>query len=132
MRRQIASGMRGALAYEDGALQAKARAVLPAEGGSVVEKGAEMAAAGGFSEEEGLARALLSWFKKDFFKWTNKPPCSGCGARGACMQGKGVCAPTPEEASSKASVVELYFCKECGAQTRYPRYNDPAKLLETR
>lgn len=59
MRRQIASGMRGALAYEDGALQAKARAVLPTEGGSVVEKGAEMAAAGGFSEEEGLARALL-------------------------------------------------------------------------
>ncbi|CAM9281638.1 unnamed protein product [Ectocarpus sp. 8 AP-2014] len=37
-----------------------------------------------------------------------------------------------KEASSKASVVELYFCKECGAQTRYPRYNDPAKLLETR
>ncbi|CAN0115449.1 unnamed protein product [Ectocarpus sp. 12 AP-2014] len=132
MRRQIASGMRGALAYEDGALQAKARAVLPTEGGSVVEKGAEMAAAGGFSEEEGLARALLSWFKKDFFKWTNKPPCSGCGARGACMQGKGGCAPTPEEASSKASVVELYVCKECGAETRYPRYNDPAKLLETR
>lgn len=76
--------------------------------------------------------AATSWFKKDFFKWTNKPACSGCGARGACMQGKGGCAPTPEEASSKASVVELYFCKECGAETRYPRYNDPAKLLETR
>ncbi|CAN0600944.1 unnamed protein product, partial [Ectocarpus sp. 12 AP-2014] len=72
------------------------------------------------------------WFKKDFFKWTNKPSCSGCGARGACMQGKGGCAPTSEEASSKASVVELYVCKECGAETRYPRYNDPAKLLETR
>lgn len=59
MRRQIASGMRRALAYEDGALQAKARAVLPPEGGGVVQKGAEMAAAGGFSQEEGLARALL-------------------------------------------------------------------------
>lgn len=76
--------------------------------------------------------AAPSWFKKYFFKWTNKPPCSGCGARGACMQPKGGCAPTPEEASSMASVVELYRCKECGAETRYPRYNDPAKLLETR
>lgn len=48
------------------------------------------------------------------------------------MQRKGGCPPTLEEASSKASVVELYRCKECGAETRYPRYNDPAKLLETR
>lgn len=73
-----------------------------------------------------------SWFKKDFFKWTNKPPCSACGARGDNMQAKGGCSPTPEEVSAKASRVELYACKGCGAETRYPRYNDPAKLLETR
>ncbi|CAM9150392.1 unnamed protein product [Scytosiphon promiscuus] len=137
MRRRIEGGMSGVLVYEDPALQEKARAVLPpADGGGggtgVAQKGAEMAAAGGFSEEEGLARALLSWFKKDFFKWTNKPACSGCGGRGACMQPKGVQPPTPEEASSRASRVEVYACKDCGAETRYPRYNDPAKLLETR
>ena len=79
-----------------------------------------------------LLLVFNSWFKKDFFKWTNKPPCSACGARGGNMQGKGGCSPTPEEASAKASRVELYGCKDCGAETRFPRYNDPAKLLETR
>lgn len=48
------------------------------------------------------------------------------------MQGRGGCDPSPEEASAKASRVELYVCKDCGVETRFPRYNDPAKLLETR
>lgn len=48
------------------------------------------------------------------------------------MQLKGGCAPTPGEAAGKASRVELYGCKDCLAETRFPRYNDPAKLLETR
>ena len=63
MRRRVASGMAGVLAYEDAALQRKARAALPPDGkgteGGIFQRGAEMAAAGGFSEEEGLARALL-------------------------------------------------------------------------
>lgn len=64
MRRRVASRMAGVLAYEDAALQRKARAALPpdgdgAGGGSIFQRGAEMAAAGGYSEEEGLARALL-------------------------------------------------------------------------
>lgn len=65
-RERVSSGISGVLAYEDAALQAKARAVLPPEGapgGSIVQRGAEMAAAGGFSEEEGLARALLRYVR---------------------------------------------------------------------
>ncbi|CAN0542187.1 unnamed protein product, partial [Scytosiphon promiscuus] len=73
-----------------------------------------------------------SWFKKDFFKWTNKPPCSACGARGASMESKGVHGPNLGEAAYMASRVEVYKCKDCGARTRFPRYNDPGKLLETR
>lgn len=61
MRGRVSSGMSGALDYEDPGLQAKARAVLPPEEGegSIAQRAAEMAAAGGFSKEEGLARALL-------------------------------------------------------------------------
>lgn len=48
------------------------------------------------------------------------------------MRIKGGCTPTREEAAAKASRVELYECRDCAAETRFPRYNDPAKLLETR
>lgn len=27
---------------------------------------------------------------------------------------------------------EMYNCRACGSTTRFPRYNDPGKLLETR
>lgn len=36
------------------------------------------------------------------------------------------------EASARASRVEVYQCKDCGERTRFPRYGDPVKLLETR
>ena len=63
MRQRVSSGISGVLAYEGTALQAKARAVLPPEGGegTIAQRAAKIAAAGGFSEEEGLARALLRY-----------------------------------------------------------------------
>ncbi|KJH40481.1 thioredoxin [Dictyocaulus viviparus] len=39
--------------------------------------------------------------------------------------------PTIEEQESGADRVEVYSCS-CGKEVRYPRYNNPAKLLETR
>lgn len=60
MRRRVSAEMSGVFAYEDAVVQRKAQAVLPSEGeGGIRQKAAELAAAGGFSEEEGLARALL-------------------------------------------------------------------------
>lgn len=60
MRQHISSRSGGVLAYEDTVKQGKARGVLPPEGeGSMVERAAELAAAGGFSKEEAMARALL-------------------------------------------------------------------------
>lgn len=72
------------------------------------------------------------WFKKDFFEWTNKPPCSSCGARGAALRMMSMARPSAEEMAFKASRVEVYQCTECPMLTRFPRYNDPGKLLETR
>lgn len=48
------------------------------------------------------------------------------------MVGKANGRPNAEETADQASRVELYDCKECGAETRFPRYNNPGKLLETR
>lgn len=60
MRQQISSRLSGSLAHEDAVKQGKARAILPPEGkGSMVERAAEMVAAGVFSKEEAMARALL-------------------------------------------------------------------------
>ncbi|VDL69876.1 unnamed protein product [Nippostrongylus brasiliensis] len=77
-----------------------------------------------------LAKALLHWFKNDFFSWCDSPICEVCFKQ--TPKGKGLKGtPTPEEKESGADRVEVYCCT-CGAEVRFPRYNDPAKLLETR
>lgn len=69
-----------------------------------------------------FVKALLKWFKTDFFKWTNAPPCAAhCGSTKAA-ECAGMAPPTPEEQASQAGRVELYCCPECGGTTRYPRY----------
>ncbi|XGW17039.1 hypothetical protein V3C99_002009 [Haemonchus contortus] len=77
-----------------------------------------------------LAKGLLDWFKNDFFSWCDSPVCESCGyqtMKGAGLKGT----PTIEERESGADRVEIYNCS-CGQEVRFPRYNDPAKLLETR
>ncbi|RUS20494.1 hypothetical protein BC937DRAFT_95063 [Endogone sp. FLAS-F59071] len=76
-----------------------------------------------------LIKRLLAWFKRDFFTWVNEPPCDYC--KGKTMR-IGMSGPTSEERRFGAGNVELYMCTVCSRQTRFPRYNDPGKLLETR
>jgi peptide-N4-(N-acetyl-beta-glucosaminyl)asparagine amidase len=40
--------------------------------------------------------------------------------------------PNAEEIKWEASVIEVYNCPLCFTVTRFPRYNHPGKLLETR
>mmetsp|Transcript_10953 Transcript_10953/g.18318 ORF Transcript_10953/g.18318 Transcript_10953/m.18318 type:complete len:104 (-) Transcript_10953:378-689(-) len=40
--------------------------------------------------------------------------------------------PNESEERFKAKRVEGYKCEKCGEEARFPRYNDPIKLLETR
>lgn len=81
---------------------------------------------GGF--EDHLVMALLKWFKP-WFKWVNSPECDRCGGE---TKPQGAEPPTPEEAKYGARAVEIYYCEKCRTPTRFPRYNDPVKLLETR
>jgi len=89
---------------------------------------------------------LLAWFKRHFFHWCNKPLCQyeDCpaatpseGSPGKCQDDMahddaGSGQPTPEEREGGAGRVEVYTCRRCNRSTRFPRYNKPSRLLQTR
>ncbi|CCH62664.1 hypothetical protein TBLA_0H03830 [Henningerozyma blattae CBS 6284] len=80
-----------------------------------------------------LVKELLRYFKQDFFKWLDKPDCPKCGqGSNQNMSSNGVQRPNQEEAQHQCGAVEIYRCNNCGTESRFPRYNDPIKLLETR
>ncbi|CAJ1418276.1 unnamed protein product [Effrenium voratum] len=85
---------------------------------------------GSESYELAFLRRMLRWYKHEFFTWTNAPRCDFC--RSTDTKTIGGTEPTPEEQHFLAFKVEVAKCNACGQQTRFPRYNDPAKLLETR
>lgn len=98
-----------------------------------VSKQSENKKADEIDHEEILIKELLRYFKDDFFKWTNQPDCSSCGKNDNQQFLRGE-RPNTEEFNrdSKCGHVEVYKCNSCGTITRFPRYNSPAVLLETR
>jgi len=119
--------------YDDPELHRQALAVIPvAELHERARKQREIATdETRLPYRDELLVKLLIWFKQEFFKWVNQPPCDRCQGG---TDGIGGSAPTPEEAKYRAGMVEMYRCKNtsCGAITRFPRYNHAGKLLQTR
>lgn len=78
---------------------------------------------------------LFDWYKNSFFRWFDKGICSNsnCAQNGLPMK---LCNqsgfPTDDDKRFGASRIELYQCSSCGSEFRFPRYNHPLKLLETR
>ena len=80
-----------------------------------------------------LVKELLRYFKQDFFKWCNKPDCQHCGQNTSeNMTFVSTQGPNEEESKFNCGTVEVYKCNQCANITRFPRYNDPIKLLQTR
>ncbi|KAI8546094.1 hypothetical protein RHMOL_Rhmol07G0089600 [Rhododendron molle] len=120
------------LMYEDPNRQDAARKTVPVE--KLEEKAlVALAKEGNFkptkSEEDyAFLLQLLFWFKQSF-RWVNAPSCDSCGSE---TVGSGMGTALSSETLYGASRVELYRCTICSRTTRFPRYNDPLKLLETR
>lgn len=76
---------------------------------------------------------LMNWFKTEFFTWMDSPTCPRCKG-GTTGIGNGT--PTPEELAKSAGRVELFTCSACFSDgrevARFPRYNDPVVLLQSR
>ncbi|KAI8085906.1 uncharacterized protein B0P05DRAFT_26758 [Gilbertella persicaria] len=82
------------------------------------------------SLEDVVIQRLLHWFKHEFFSWVNNAPCDYCSS--TQTKSNGLTQPSQEDLRYGAHVVETYQCLSCHQITRFPRYNDPGKLLETR
>eukprot|EP00930_Biecheleria_cincta_P037916 TRINITY_DN26061_c0_g1_i3.p1 TRINITY_DN26061_c0_g1~~TRINITY_DN26061_c0_g1_i3.p1 ORF type:complete len:838 (-),score=160.87 TRINITY_DN26061_c0_g1_i3:125-2563(-) len=118
------NSLQGVQRYESRALQKQALAEIPVLGID------ESARSSSESYELAFMRGLLRWYKHDFFSWCNAPKCEHCSSGNT--KTVGATQPTREEQYFLAGNVEVAQCNLCGLQTRFPRYNDPGKLLETR
>ncbi|KAK7332877.1 hypothetical protein VNO80_29633 [Phaseolus coccineus] len=118
--------------YEDPTRQEAARKSVPVE--ELEEKAlVSLAKEGNFKpskieQDHAFMLQLLFWFKTSF-RWVNSPSCHDCGKETVAQ---GMTAALPSETLYGASRVELYRCTFCSKLTRFPRYNDPMKLVETR
>jgi len=119
--------------YEDPHLQEKALSLVPVS--ELKQKAKEMCEKSkengqdGMDERDCLFKKMVPWFFGTFFHWKDKPVCADCGTK---TEYTGLAQPTDEERRWEAGRVEAYKCPNCGKDERYPRYNHPEKLLETR
>lgn len=129
----LQSNFQHVLVYENAGLQEKARSCLPHQQlrSSARERlqQAKQADPGcNLKEEDLLVIEMLGWFKT-FFSWVNSLPCSRCEGP---TQSAGSLAPSADDLRWGAQRVENHYCPTCKLSTRFPRYNHPEKLLETR
>ncbi|ETL81605.1 hypothetical protein L917_18092 [Phytophthora nicotianae] len=128
MLQRLQSGLQRAQSYENKQMQEEALKRIPVE---TLHERARANPSPMPSYQDELVKQLLHWFKREFFTWMNQPRCSACNherTRSVRTEGPN----TPEERAGQASRVEVYMCSACRAFTRFPRYNDPVKLLDTR
>ncbi|CAI5788416.1 Hypothetical predicted protein [Podarcis lilfordi] len=122
------------MVYENPSLQKKALACIPIQelSRNAHEKliqARKMDRGHALNEQDILLLELLNWFKCDFFQWVNNLPCSKCGGQ---TESKENLSPSEDDLRWDASRVENHFCNHCQFSNRFPRYNNPEKLLETR
>lgn len=131
-RQRVEPYMHQVLMYEDSVGQEAAQKTVPIC--ELEEKAlVSLAKEGNFNpskdeEKHAFLLQLLFWFKQSF-RWVNAAPCDSCGRETSNV---GMGTPLTSEIKFGASRVEMYRCNHCSSITRFPRYNDPRKLIQTR
>ncbi|XP_060990836.1 peptide-N(4)-(N-acetyl-beta-glucosaminyl)asparagine amidase isoform X1 [Dama dama] len=131
----LRSNIQHVLVYENLALQEKALACIPVQelkrrSQEKLSRARKLDKGTNVSEEDFLLLELLHWFKEEFFHWVNDIVCSKCGGQ-TKSRGESLL-PSDDELKWGASRVEDHYCDACQLSNRFPRYNNPEKLLETR
>uniref|UniRef100_A0A9L0T7H1 Peptide-N(4)-(N-acetyl-beta-glucosaminyl)asparagine amidase n=1 Tax=Equus caballus TaxID=9796 RepID=A0A9L0T7H1_HORSE len=131
----LRSNIQHVLVYENLALQEKALACIPVQelkrrSQEKLSRARKLDKGTNVSEEDFLLLELLHWFKEEFFQWVNDIFCSKCG--GQTRSRDESLSPNDDELKWGANRVEDHYCDACQLSNRFPRYNNPEKLLETR
>ncbi|KAH3683788.1 hypothetical protein WICPIJ_005244 [Wickerhamomyces pijperi] len=77
-----------------------------------------------------LVKELLRWYKNDFFKWVNQPETTE--EQGPAKLVRVEQSNHQEQTDGKASITEVYITEKSKETIRFPRFNDPVKLLTWR
>ncbi|KAM4539534.1 peptide-N(4)-(N-acetyl-beta-glucosaminyl)asparagine amidase isoform 2-T2 [Odontesthes bonariensis] len=130
----LQSNFQHVMQYENPELQLKARGIIPHQELSSaahhkLKEAKEADPECKLGMEDFLVLELLRWFKQDFFSWVDCLPCSQCGG---LTQHDSSLSPSADDLRWGAQRVENHYCQSCQLSTRFPRYNNPEKLLETR
>uniref|UniRef100_A0A2I2YRM5 Peptide-N(4)-(N-acetyl-beta-glucosaminyl)asparagine amidase n=1 Tax=Gorilla gorilla gorilla TaxID=9595 RepID=A0A2I2YRM5_GORGO len=131
----LQSNIQHVLVYENPALQEKALACIPVQelkrkSQEKLSRARKLDKGINISDEDFLLLELLHWFKEEFFHWVNNVLCSKCG--GQTRSRDRSLLPSDDELNWGAKEVEDHYCDACQFSNRFPRYNNPEKLLETR
>ncbi|XP_069329406.1 peptide-N(4)-(N-acetyl-beta-glucosaminyl)asparagine amidase isoform X2 [Eulemur rufifrons] len=131
----LQSNIQHVLVYENLALQEKALACIPVQelkrkSQEKLYRARKLDKGTNVSDGDFLLLELLHWFKQEFFHWVNNMLCSKCG--GQTRSRSKSLLPNDDELKWGANNVEDHYCDACQFSNRFPRYNDPEKLLETR
>nr|XP_027788332.1 peptide-N(4)-(N-acetyl-beta-glucosaminyl)asparagine amidase isoform X1 [Marmota flaviventris] len=131
----LQSNIQHVLLYENPVLQEKALTYIPVKelkrkSQEKLSRARKLDKGTNISDEDFLLLELLHWFKEEFFHWVNNIVCSKCG--GQTRSRNKSLLPNDDELKWGAKNVEDHYCDTCQLSNRFPRYNDPEKLLETR
>lgn len=129
----LQSNFEHVLMYENAALQEKARSSIPhqqfrSSAREKLQQAKQVDPGCNLKEEDFLVIEMVGWFKT-FFSWVNSLPCSRCEGP---TQSAGSLTPSADDLRWGAQRVENHYCPTCKLSTRFPRYNHPEKLLETK